>query len=469
MAYTEFCCRSGGSNLNAGTRSGSSTEPSTTADFTYASGSWVASTGVFTVASGNPSSDGVAVGDFASVYADGATVTGFIGRVTAVSTTTITVSLTAKAGTAPVDGTGTRTVKIGGAWQGPNGASGFPFNFVTGTLTNAVGNTARVNFKDAANYNITAAMIHTVIGPVFLQGYTTSYGDFGKATISGGTSGASYVLLAVTSSGGDRTILVDLIFRNNGSTGTAAAVQVADARCILLRCVVYSVRGTGFDGVSNAVECEAFYCNQSNTALLAGFTLPASALLQRCISHHHIAGVNGNGFYTQGVNATLLDCISCNNTGYGLYSNNITSIRLINSDFYNNSQDGYRHTTAPLNTRIENCNFIDNTGYGINIFSGSARGFLHNCGFGGNGVSAKSNTGFMEEVGTVTYGFGEKPWVDPANGDFRVNSPLAKGAGRGKFTQYHAGWSAPNTLDYADIGAAQHQDMSVQPTYGIGI
>ena len=136
MAFTEFCCRSGGSNLNAGTRTGNSTEPGTSADFTYASGSWVSSTGVFTVASGNPSTDGVAVGDFASVYADGASVTTLVGRVTAVSSTTVTVSTTAKTGTT-TDGTSNRTLRIGGAWQGPNGASGFPLNFLTNACTNS--------------------------------------------------------------------------------------------------------------------------------------------------------------------------------------------------------------------------------------------------------------------------------------------------------------------------------------------
>src|SRR4051812_30524080 len=121
MAFTEFACRSGGSNLNAGTRTGSSTVPGTSADFTYASGTWVSATGVFTVASGNPSSDGVAVGDFASVYADGASVTTLVGRVTARTTTTITVSTSALSGTT-TDGTSNRTLKIGGAWKGPNAA-----------------------------------------------------------------------------------------------------------------------------------------------------------------------------------------------------------------------------------------------------------------------------------------------------------------------------------------------------------
>ena len=46
------------------------------------------------------------------------------------------------------------------------------------------------------------------------------------------------------------------------------------------------------------------------------------------------------------------------------------------------------------------------------------------------------------------------PWVDPANGDFRINLAAAKGAGRGSYTQNAGG----GTVGYPDIGAAQHQD-----------
>jgi len=172
MAFTEFCCRSGGSNLNAGTRTGNSTEPGVAADLTYASGTWVSATGVFTPASGDPSAEGVAVGDFASVYADGATVTTLVGRVTAVSSTTITVSTTAKTGTT-TDGTSNRTLKIGGAWQGPNAADWFPISFISETLKNVAGYAPRINLKNDATYSVTAA--GTVSNPRFdVQGYTTA-------------------------------------------------------------------------------------------------------------------------------------------------------------------------------------------------------------------------------------------------------------------------------------------------------
>lgn len=207
MPNTEFWNQTTGSNLNAGsTRTDA-------ASFTYASGNWVQSTGVFTVASGDPLADGVAVGDWASVYADGASVTGFVGRVTARTSTTITVSLTAKSGTAPTDGTGDRTLKIGGAWAGPNGASMFPYGFIQNTMTNASGHVPRINFLSGTDYEITAGTTHSNAGPVIWAGY--------RALLSGVTAEADDDIFTATSHGfvtGD----VAMLESGTGFTGIVA-------------------------------------------------------------------------------------------------------------------------------------------------------------------------------------------------------------------------------------------------------
>src|SRR5688572_24854695 len=98
---------------------------------------WNASTGVFTVASGTPNSDMASMADgthFASVYTTaGATVATFVGRITGVSATTITVSLTVVAGSPPASNSaGAITLKVDGAWAGPATTVGFPFNFAVG-------------------------------------------------------------------------------------------------------------------------------------------------------------------------------------------------------------------------------------------------------------------------------------------------------------------------------------------------
>lgn len=459
MAFTNFCCLSGGSNLNAGTRTGDTTEPGTAADLTYASGNWVQATGVFTVASGDPSSDGVAVGDFASVYADGSTTTGFVGRVTARDATTITVSLTAKAGTAPTNGTGNRTLKIGGAWAGPSGTADFPFDFVAATLTNASADLPRVNLKNAATYSITAGIAHSTTGPVRFEGYTTSYGDGGRATIDGTIVGASYTLLQVT---GANTELVSIIFANNGTTGAISAVTLFGVDMLLMSCVVHDCRGTGFDVTTNClvIECEAYACNSGNNASKAGFDLNAAGITAvRCIAHDN-TGSNTSGFRVgSATGISLHNCISDTNGAHGLITVNNSSTTIIGCDFYANAGDGINlANTGAAAVYIENCNLIDNTGYGINGSTAIARnGIVRNCGFGAgtaaNGSGTTTGLSAMVVSGSVTYDDDVTPWNDPADGDFTITLADAKGAGRGTYTQTASSYTG--TVAAPDIGAAQ--------------
>ena len=460
MAFTEFCCRSGGSNLNAGTRTGSSTEPGTAADLTYTSGSWVSSTGVFTVASGDPVADGVAVGDFASVYDDAATVTTLVGRVTARTTTTITVSTIDKSGTT-TDGTNTRTLKIGGAWQGPNGTSGFPFNLTSSSLIDAAANPPRVNFKNDATYAITSAITCNTVGPVCYRGYSSSYGDSGRFTIDGGTTGASYALLTFTL---NHQRLENCILQNNGATGSATGLQTSGgpARFVLRNVVVNNVRGIGINlpTAAQAVECEAYACNQSNTLGLGGFGC-STGVIERCIAHDN-TGSNNSGFVAPagGPSPTFLHCIADTNGRDGFaIDTTVGSVVMVNCDAYNNGRDGVRNNSAGNSlVRIVSCNFTKNAGWGINISSivKTANTSIDTCGFGtgseANTSGTITGTLYADVSGTVTYASNATPYTDPANGDFRISLAAAKGAGRGAFTQTQSGYAG--TIGYPDIGAA---------------
>lgn len=462
MAFTELCVRSGGSNLNSGTRTGNSTEPGTSADFTYSSGNWVQSTGVFTVASGNPQSDGVAVGDFASVFPDGSTVGVFVGRVTARNTTTITVSTSAKMGTAPTDGTGNRTLKIGGAWAGPNGTTAFPFNLIAGTLTNSSTDRPRVNFKNDATYSVTAAMTHTLTGPTKFQGYTSSYGDGGRATIDGGTSGSAYVVLTVS---GTYCVFEDLIFSNNGASSSARLVTISGGDGNLFRrCVFTGSRGDGC-AVSSGnypcvmIECEAYANNGSNSLNLGGFISLNNARFIRCISHDN-SGSNSSGFViSNGRSGTMICCIADTNGQYGVLGTD--GVMAVGCDFYNNGSHGILHSGYGLHA--ENCNFIKNGGYGISA-ANNTTGYIINCGFGAgtqantSGTTSLTAGSEIEISGSVNYASDVTPWVDPANGDFRISLAAAKGAGRGTYLQTAASYAG--TVGYPDTGAAQHQETA---------
>lgn len=464
MAFTELFCdaSAAGDNMSGGAPIGGAYP------ITYTSGNWVAATGVFTPAAGDPIAAGVTVGDFAGVYNDGATTPVFVGRVTARTTTTITVSLTAKSGTAPTDGTGTRSIKVGGAWKGPNGAVNFPFGFITNTLTDASSNPYRVNYKDGTNYAITAAISHSGAGPGVFEGYTSAAGDGGRAIIDGGTSGASYILLTLS---GAKNLTKNLIGQNNGATGSAAGFVFSGAGQLVVGCVVNNVRGHGFhssSGQTEFIECEAYACNQSNTGTMGGFTLVSeSNLCVRCISHDNAGNVN-NGYYATGT-TTFIDCIADTNGKYGYAITGVNRISLIGCVAYANGGDGVTNTNNVGIIYCDSCIFVSNGGYGIDDDGGPSTNAncIINCAFylntSGQVNTTNINSSYISGSITLT----GDPFVAPTTGDFDLNSTAGAGAacrnaGRGAFTQTAASYTG--TLSYPDVGASQHQDAGGSST-----
>ena len=472
MAFTEFCCRSGGSNMNAGSVDGSSTEPATTALVTYTGGDWNATTDVYTAPVGADMTE-AQVGRFASLYHDGDTSPTsnqfLVARITAVNAGTrqITLSTSARSllGTEVATGTANRTLKIGGSWAGPSGASGFPFTFIGSSLTDSNTNRPRVNFKNDQTYSITAAITAVGAGPIKYQGYGSTFGDGGRCIVDGGTSGASYTLLTVANAAG--VVYQDFIFQNNGASGSSSGVICTNisSRTTFVRCVANNLRGRGFLANSNVravfIECEAYSCNQSGTAGVGAFECVSGswASFIRCISHDN----TGHGFRVT-MPSHLDHCIADSNSliGFEVLSESV----MLHCDAYNNGSHGayIGDSGSSGSFAIQSCNFVKNGGYGLTLVSGmTVMALVSHCGFGAGtnaNTSGQTNvttgTDLVEIEGTVTYANDVTPWVDPANGDFRITLSAAKGAGRGTFTQTASSYSG--TVGYPDIGAAQHQD-----------
>lgn len=465
MPFTEFYCNAAtGAQINAGDLTANGVVTSTNGDWGNAAANR------FTAAAGTPFS-GVSVGDFASVYLDGATVAVYIGRVTAVNAggASLDISATAKMGTAPSTGATGRSCTTGGAWKGPNAADGFPFTLIGLTLTNAAADQPRVNMKNGTTYAITAAITTTANGPWTIEGYTTTVGDGGRFILDGTSAGASFVLFTNAS---DNTRIVGGIFQNNGASGSANGVLANGGRQHWLNCVFNSVRGNGLSTTTtgfNVFEgCEAYACNQSNTAAFAGFNAGiANTRYIRCIAHDN-TGSNTSGFFTNVTYVSFDHCIADTNGLYGFsVSTAPITVWFYSCDAYANVNDGIRlANTAAMMCVIENCNFIGNgtggTGYGINGSGAAMRtGMVRNCGFGAG--TAANTTGTvnslkgMTESGSVTYASNVTPWVDPANGDFRINLAAAKNAGYGVFTETASSYSG--AVGFPDIGAAQHLDV----------
>jgi hypothetical protein len=478
-AFTEFFCRSGGSNLNGGGLS-TGAEPSTTAAYTATNGNWSTVTNVYTPTDGSTPASTVNVGDWASIYLDAASVAVFIGRVTVVASGVnggITISGSARAGTPPATSATGRTIKVGGAWKGPNAAVGWPLNVAT-AFSSAVDSSSdrpRINLKNDQTYSMTSQIQATGVAGTTIQGYTSTVGDGGKATIDGSTSVASP--LAPQSSSAE---WVDLIVSTSFASGVSDCLAISGSPAVFTRVVVHGARGAGFScssSPSTYIECEAYDCDKSNSASSGGFLVAgAAANFYYCISHDN-TGSNASGFFLNGANSnyTVQNCIADTNGGNGLTvgsSASSGSLTISQYDGYNNTGDAIKASGSTVVTNIRNSNFIKNGGKGINVTTNGTGGRIDNNGYGsGTQANGSSDTiSSLVDSGTaVTYGSNLTPWVDPANGDFRINLAAANWAGRGAFTQTAASYAGAR--GYPDIGAAQSKTgpggtFSKESSYG---
>lgn len=453
MAYSEFYCQNGGSNLNAGSTTNN------TATYTSIHGNWTNATGVFTPTDGTTPASTVSVGMFASVYIDGATVGVYIGRISAVGAG-VNGAITANTsgiGSKPANQTATATIKVGGAWQGPNGASGFPLTLASfGNNQDTNSDKVRLNLKNDQTYTVTGSFAVANTGSSFIvQGYTSSVGDLGKATFDGTTNTGAIV----TQAGPAGAMWTDCIFVTSISSGTTTLFTTANV-IAMVRCVFHGARNFGLNmstAGGSAQECEFYDNNKANTAGIGGVTINASSAL-RCISHDN-TGSNTAGFIINGGPCVLTGCIADTNGGIGISVTNGSAngvIQIQNCDIYNNGSDGINIVSGNLNQIwIENTNLIKNTSKGINNVATTNFGFIYNCGYGAgtqaNGSADTINN--LSQSGTVTYGSNLTPWVDPANGDFRVNLAAANYAGRGTFTETASSYAG--AAGHPDIGSCQ--------------
>lgn len=445
MPYTEFTVRSGGSNLNAGSLDGSA-EAATAPLVTYASGNWVAGTGVFTVASGDPVAAGVAVGHWASVYPNGSSVAVFVGRITARDTTTITVSLTAKSGTAPTDGTGNRTLVVGGAWAGGSGATSFPIGFISDTATNAAGNPMRCNFKNDQTYTVSSTWTQSTTGLTFWRGYTTAFGDSGRANVRGPAAGAAIKVWSFN----NHHKIANFDFGTNGTTGGSDSTPLLEnvqANSSVTNCVFHDCRGSAMSAPGMVRDCE-FYATGGAGSTVSCVSAVAGTF-KNCIFRGHL----GNHVYSHvlnvgSTNARVINCIFDSNTGSnGVQSNGSAS--LISGCSFRNCRNGITNTSATESGYVENSIFVGNSEYGI---SGAWQ--VQSCAFKSN--TSGPTKGPTDEAGSITLTV--DPFVDPANGDYRLNGAagggaLLRGTGHGTFVQTQSGQAG--AVSYPDIGAIE--------------
>lgn len=448
MAFTEFYMQPTGSNLNAGSTNAD------TAAFTYASGNWVQSTGVFTLASGNPQSDGVQVGDWASVYADGSSDTVFVGKVSAVDSTTITVGITdaTKIGSVPSNGTGNRTLKIGGAWADFDGLLASAVLGTVSTLDFAW----RLNIKAATYTTGGSSRLWRVAGngvPVEVRGYKTSLGDMDDKPAVDLVAGTDIPLISSTGGGRWTFTAAYVTVRNLSFLTTATSnptVTINTFGSLLLNCKIENQTahasaaalstGAAFFG---AVSC---WCKATATASRVVHLTAGTVLFgvyaqggQACYEHNSSSAIS-----------RIFNCIAIDAVNDGFLNTNNTAT-IVGCTIHNCGRDGIRLVHSGAALVLVNCIFSECVGVGVNNVNATntanfvrVNNLFYDCG--------TDEDGFGDAASIWPVSDSNSPFVDAGAGDFTPTSDSAAiaAAAPGLFL-------GTALRSYLDIGAVQHQ------------
>lgn len=341
-----------------------------------------------------------------------------------------------------------------------NGTSGTPWKSVQkalNTITRNASNGDQINVRDTADDVLAASLSFTTYGtptpsaPLVVRGYTTTAGDGGRATLDGGAN----VVLA-TAGGASHTYFVDLILKT--SAGTSICNTTAYSLWFF-RCEFRTGRGV-------KVLWGAFWGCTFDTE--TGYRCIDTSSDPGDIKLYHCYFKNGGASGTTGMLAFynsylhVYHCIfNVADTYTGIYlesqvSLNPRHVTLINNSFYGNNGSGeairFRNSAAVNHIHLINNVFADfPTGYGIRMMhAGNSIGILANNAFYNVGTP-KSVLGTLAADLNTDIVLVAEPFLDPANGDFRVTTAL-KAAG------YPSSFLGSNTNQYLDIGAAQRQE-----------
>lgn len=417
---------------------------------TSTNGSWDAANSSFTTASGTPFV-GISTGNFGSIYLDGSSTTSYEASISSVqgAGATLVFSATKFAGTAPTTlGTG-RSCTLGGYWSGPSGTIQFPFGFVTAALTDLVADTPRVNFQNGSSYIISAAISHTLAGPIYFQGYGVTPGDGGKATITTGIAGFNVVTINATDGYVGDFIMTSTATSSTGNVLTISGAEMTVERIIITQSRSSCLAASGASVIYN--EIETYNCNLSNTASQAGILTSQISYLNRCFAHD-ITGSNSSGIRFS-IGVSLNHCVVSNVTsGVGIFNANSSLTQILNTDVYGSGLDGLRMSDGGETFYMENSNFVNNGGYGVNFLTAANQrtGALRNCGFFGNTSGDILDSPLNNLIITGKINYTSNPFINPTAGDFRLKGAQALGTGRGTFSVQGSTFSY---VTYPNVGS----------------
>jgi hypothetical protein len=440
MAIPNFYVQSGGADNNSGSTTSNSAAQSTT------NGNWDG-TSVFTAASGTPFS-GTSIGDWASIYVDGSTVTGYVAQVTAINGggSGITVSTTQKIGTAPTSSATARSAKVGGAHASEQPWANFG---ATTTLNDTI-----VNWKQAT-YTVTASRTFAVNGPtndghIWFRGYNTTPGDLETNPTLARPVLACNSTFALTMSGanqlwsgfsitGNRTGLV-ATFTGNGTYQLRVKIENTSTNAAAVAVTLATANQ------------QAFYCwyKTPTTATTTG-TCNVAVLsnLIGCIAE----GGGVAGFNCGGSDVTLLNCLCINNTGVGVLAST-GRIRVLYCTIYNSTSDGVKWTGAPVvGCAVIGTIFSVIGGFGINNSVGTTCTFIVRMLNDYHSMTSGQENGFAQDPAFFVQTESSSPFISAGTnfGILSSSSAKANGSAPGGYENFSS------TVSYEAIGAIEPQ------------
>ncbi len=450
MSFTEFYVIGGGSgaNNNAGTTTGAHT-------VSVVNGSWSTVTNIYTGTSGTEFA-GTSAGEYASVFADGATVAVMIAKIDSVGAlgVSITLSTTERWGTAPTTGAGTRSCKVGGSHT-----SELPW--ASGGLGSVAPTTVstRVNWKQAT-YTIVASRTFSNAGttttPIWFRGYNTTPGDCDSDPT------LARPLLSVNSTfvltmNGAHQYWTSINFTGSRS-GTIVALSGAGSKFI--RCQVENTS-------SNVLAIAATFSSATNIIAYSWFKTPATATTTGVISNS-----SNSSYYGCIAEGGGLACFNIA-TGTGIFVQCITlggvngflsttgQARILFCTVYNSSGDGIKWTGTPsANTAVVlGCLLSNCTGYGINNASGTNTNDIFRACNDFYACSGGDENGFGDSPSFFNQSESASPFINTSTnfGIAAGKNALNNGFAPGGFEAF------PSTVSYNTIGAVQSAGSSYVP------